>query len=70
LFGRVRQACRFWTFFGGTVLGKGFTLRPIQAAVLVALFSQRSANLLLFSFFFLFIYLCFFNVYWAGKVLK
>lgn len=31
----------FWTFFGGTVLGKGFTLRPIQTAVLVALFSQR-----------------------------
>jgi len=28
----------FWTFFGGTVLGKGFTLRPIQTAIFVGVF--------------------------------
>lgn len=31
----------FWTFFGGTVLGKGFTLRPIQTAIFVGVFSQQ-----------------------------
>ena len=31
----------FWTFFGATVLGKGFTLRPLQAAIFVAIFSAQ-----------------------------
>lgn len=31
----------FWTFFGATLLGKAFTLRPIQAAVFVGIFSNR-----------------------------
>jgi len=31
----------FWTFFGATVLGKAFTLRPIQAAIFVGIFSAQ-----------------------------
>eukprot|EP00039_Didymoeca_costata_P001722 m.54560 g.54560 ORF g.54560 m.54560 type:complete len:383 (-) comp10935_c0_seq1:62-1210(-) len=31
----------FWTFFGATLLGKAFTLRPIQTALFVASFSRR-----------------------------
>eukprot|EP00040_Diaphanoeca_grandis_P028519 m.165320 g.165320 ORF g.165320 m.165320 type:complete len:387 (-) comp31380_c0_seq1:120-1280(-) len=31
----------FWDFFGATVLGKAFTLRPMQAAFFVALFSSQ-----------------------------
>ena len=30
----------FLTFFGGTLLGKAFTLRPVQSFVLVAIFSD------------------------------
>jgi len=31
----------FWEFFGATLLGKAFTLRPVQAAFSVALFSNQ-----------------------------
>lgn len=30
---------KFWTFFGATVLGKAFTLRPLQAMAFVGVFS-------------------------------
>ena len=31
----------FWTFFGGTLLGKAFALRPMQTAGFVAIFSKQ-----------------------------
>jgi uncharacterized membrane protein YdjX (TVP38/TMEM64 family) len=32
---------KFSTFFSATLLGKGFVLRPVQAAILVGLFSNH-----------------------------